>query len=120
MRAQTRTKILLFRPGGAEKQNVRTGAGNVWSIISADPSLGLVYLPVGSAAPDLYGGMRPGDNRDANSIVALDAATGKKVWAFQVVPRSTSLATTIALGIGAAEGSVTLPVIPALTSCAIR
>ena len=69
----------------AEKQKIRTGAGNVWSVISADPSLGLVYLPTGSAAPDLFGGMRPGDNRDANSIVALDAATGKKVWAFQVV-----------------------------------
>jgi quinoprotein glucose dehydrogenase len=69
----------------AEGQKVRTGAGNVWGVISADPSLGLVYLPTGSAAPDIYGGMRPGDNRDANSIVALDAATGKKVWAFQVV-----------------------------------
>jgi quinoprotein glucose dehydrogenase len=69
----------------AEKQEIRTGAGNVWSVISADPSFGLVYLPTGSAAPDLYGGMRPGDNRDANSIVALDAATGKKIWAFQVV-----------------------------------
>jgi quinoprotein glucose dehydrogenase len=69
----------------AENQKVRTGAGNVWGVISADPSLGLVYLPTGSAAPDIYGGMRPGDNRDANSIVALDAATGKKVWAFQVV-----------------------------------
>jgi len=69
----------------AEKQKIRTGAGNVWSVISADPSSGLVYLPTGSAAPDLYGGMRQGDNRDANSIVALDAATGKKIWAFQVV-----------------------------------
>jgi quinoprotein glucose dehydrogenase len=69
----------------AEKQEIRTGAGNVWGVISADPSLGLVYLPTGSAAPDIYGGMRPGDNRDANSIVALDAETGKKVWAFQVV-----------------------------------
>jgi quinoprotein glucose dehydrogenase len=69
----------------AQKQEIRTGAGNVWSVISADPALGLIYLPTGSAAPDLYGGMRPGDNRDANSIVALDAATGKKVWAFQVV-----------------------------------
>ena len=69
----------------AAAQKVRTGAGNAWSVISADPSLGLVYLPTGSAAPDLYGGMRPGDNRDANSIVALDATTGKKVWAFQVV-----------------------------------
>ena len=69
----------------AEKQKVRTGAGNVWSVISADPALGLVYLPTGSASPDLYGGLRPGDNRDANSIVALEAATGKKVWSFQVV-----------------------------------
>jgi quinoprotein glucose dehydrogenase len=69
----------------AENQKIRTGAGNVWGVISADPSLGLVYLPTGSAAPDIYGGMRPGDNRDANSIVALNAATGKKVWAFQVV-----------------------------------
>ena len=69
----------------AQQQKIRTGAGNAWSVISADPALGLVYLPTGSAAPDLYGGMRPGDNRDANSIVALDAATGKKVWAFQVV-----------------------------------
>ena len=55
------------------------------SVISADPALGLVYLPTGSAAPDLYGGMRPGDDRDANSIVALEATTGKKVWSFQVV-----------------------------------
>jgi quinoprotein glucose dehydrogenase len=69
----------------AENQKIRTGAGNVWGVISADPSLGLVYLPTGSAAPDIYGGMRPGDNRDANSVVALDAKTGKKVWAFQVV-----------------------------------
>jgi quinoprotein glucose dehydrogenase len=69
----------------AASQKVRTGAGNTWSVISADPALGLVYLPTGSAAPDYYGGMRPGDDRDANSIVALNAATGKKVWAFQVV-----------------------------------
>jgi quinoprotein glucose dehydrogenase len=69
----------------AENQKIRTGAGNVWGVISADPVLGLVYLPTGSAAPDIYGGMRPGDNRDANSIVALDAKTGKKVWSFQVV-----------------------------------
>jgi quinoprotein glucose dehydrogenase len=63
----------------------RTGAGNAWSTISADPALGLIYVPTGSAAPDYYGGLRPGDNRDADSIVALDAATGAKRWAFQVV-----------------------------------
>jgi quinoprotein glucose dehydrogenase len=69
----------------AAAQKVRTGAGNTWSVISADPELGLVYLPTGSASPDYYGGMRPGDDRDADSVVALDAKTGRKVWAFQVV-----------------------------------
>ena len=66
-------------------QNPRTGSANTWSVISADANLGLVYLPTGSAAPDYYGGLRPGDNRDADSIVALDARTGRKVWAFQTV-----------------------------------
>lgn len=54
-------------------------------MISADPGLGLVYLPTGSASPDYWGGLRPGNDRDADSIVALDARTGVKVWAFQVV-----------------------------------
>ncbi len=69
----------------AAAQTPRTGAGNVWSVISADPELGLVFLPTSSAAPDFYGGFRPGDNRDADSVVALDAATGRRVWGFQVV-----------------------------------
>jgi len=71
-------------PWGAA-QNPSTGAGNTWSTIAADPALGLIYLPTGSASPDYYGGMRRGDDRDADSVVALDAATGRKVWAFQVV-----------------------------------
>jgi quinoprotein glucose dehydrogenase len=71
-------------PWGAS-QNPPTGAGNAWSTIAADPALGLLYLPTGSASPDYYGGMRRGDDRDADSVVALDAATGRKVWAFQVV-----------------------------------
>ncbi len=69
----------------ASHQAVRTGGGNTWSIISADPERGLVYLPTGSPSPDFYGGMRPGDDRDADSVVAVNAQTGKKVWAFQVV-----------------------------------
>jgi quinoprotein glucose dehydrogenase len=67
----------------ARNQKIRTGAGNTWAVISADPQLGLIYLPTGSPSPDYFGGMRPGDDRDANSVVALDATTGKKVWAFQ-------------------------------------
>ena len=62
-----------------------TGAANVWSIISADPQRDLVFLPTGSAAPDFYGGERPGRNDYANSVVALRASTGEVVWSFQVV-----------------------------------
>jgi len=61
------------------------GAANTWSRITADPEHGLVFLPVGSASPDYFGGQRPGDNRYANAVVALRAATGAVVWAFQTV-----------------------------------
>jgi quinoprotein glucose dehydrogenase len=61
------------------------GAANTWSVIAADPARGLVFLPTTSPSPDYYGGERPGDDRDANSIVALRAATGERVWAFQTV-----------------------------------
>jgi quinoprotein glucose dehydrogenase len=69
----------------AEKQQVRTGAANAWSTIAADPARDLVFVPTGSASPDYYGGARPGDNRWANSVVALRASTGAFVWGFQVV-----------------------------------
>jgi quinoprotein glucose dehydrogenase len=62
-----------------------TGAANVWSIISVDPERDLVFLPTGSAAPDYYGGERPGRNDHANSLVALRGSTGEVVWSFQVV-----------------------------------
>ena len=68
----------------AEKQQVRTGAANAWSTIAADPARDLVFIPTGSASPDYYGGARPGDNRWANSVVALKASTGAFVWGFQV------------------------------------
>ena len=62
-----------------------TGAANAWSILSADPERGLVFVPTGSASPDFYGGERKGDNLYANSVVALRAATGEMVWYFQGV-----------------------------------
>lgn len=62
-----------------------TGGANAWAPLSADGSRDLVFVPTGSAAPDFYGGQRPGDNRYANSVVALRASTGKVVWHFQVV-----------------------------------
>ena len=69
----------------ANQQKVRTGAANAWSTIAADEKRGLVFVPTGSASPDYYGGERPGDNRWANSVVALKASTGEFVWGFQVV-----------------------------------
>ena len=63
----------------------KTGAANAWSVLVADPERDLVFVPTGSAAPDYYGVLRLGDNRYANSIVALRASTGALVWAFQTV-----------------------------------
>lgn len=69
----------------AQKQALHTGSANAWSVISADPEHNLVFVPTGSPSPDFYGGKRPGENRDANSVVALEATTGRRVWGFQVV-----------------------------------
>ena len=63
----------------------RTGAANAWAPMSVDAKRGLVFVPTGSASPDYYGGLRPGDDRYADSVVALYAATGKVAWAFQLV-----------------------------------
>lgn len=62
-----------------------TGGANAWPPLSVDVERDLVFVPTGSAAPDFYGGRRPGDNRYASSLVALRASTGDVVWHFQVV-----------------------------------
>lgn len=67
------------------KAAARTGAANAWAPLSVDVERGLVFVPTGSAAPDYFGGERPGNNRYANSVVALEAKTGKPVWDFQTV-----------------------------------
>lgn len=69
----------------SNQQTTRTGGANAWAGFAADPSRDLVFVPTGSAAPDYFGGGRPGDNRHANSVVALQASTGTIVWSFQVV-----------------------------------
>ncbi len=63
----------------------RTGAGNAWSVMVVDPERDLVFVPTGSASPDYYGGLRPGDNKWADSVVALRGKTGEFVWGFQLV-----------------------------------
>jgi len=62
-----------------------TGGANAWTALSADPERDLVFIPTSSPAPDYYGGLRLGDNRYANSVVALRLSTGELVWAFQTV-----------------------------------
>jgi len=68
-----------------ENGTARTGAANVWSTITADPARGLVFLPVSTPSPDFYGGERLGANLYSDSVVALDAATGRVRWHYQTV-----------------------------------
>ena len=62
-----------------------TGNGGVWTQMSADLELGYVYLPTEAATNDFYGGHRLGDNLFTQSVVALDASTGERVWHFQMI-----------------------------------
>ncbi len=69
-----------------EKQNYQNlGGANNWMGMAIDRQRGIVYAPTGSAAFDFYGGNRKGDNLFANCLLALDAATGKRLWHFQTV-----------------------------------
>ena len=61
------------------------GNANVWAPMSADEELGYVYLPVSTPTNDYYGGHRPGDGLYGESLVCIEAATGKKVWHYQLV-----------------------------------
>src|SRR6266511_1241439 len=61
------------------------GGANSWAGMTVDTARGVVYIPTGSATPDFYGGDRAGADLFANSLVALDAATGKRLWHFQTV-----------------------------------
>ncbi len=61
------------------------GHANAWAPMSVDTQRGLVFLATSSPSPDFFGGLRPGDNRHANSVVALAAETGEVRWAYQIV-----------------------------------
>ena len=62
-----------------------TGNGGVWTQMSADLELGYVYLPTEAPTNDYYGGHRPGDNLFTQSVVAVNALTGERVWHFQMI-----------------------------------
>jgi len=68
-----------FDPIPEDKREV-AGAANVWSTISADPKLGLVYIPTTSMSPDYYGVARQIDESLADALIAIDAKTGKIAW----------------------------------------
>ena len=63
----------------------RNGHGNVWAPMALDAARGLIYLPTSTPSSDYYGGGRPGANLFAESLVCLDASTGKIKWHFQMV-----------------------------------
>ncbi len=69
-------------PDGREHEQ---GAANDWAGLAVDAKRGIVYAPTGSAVTDFYGADRKGDNLFANSLLALDAKTGRRVWHFQAV-----------------------------------
>ena len=77
------------RPGEAgyetwlEDSATYSGNANVWAGITYDPELDYLYLPGSSASNDYYGGLRPGDNLFADTLVCVEAKTGKRVWHFQ-------------------------------------
>lgn len=62
-----------------------TGNAGAWAPLTADPELGYVYLPLEAATGDFYGGHRPGNNLFSQSLVCLDAKTGRKVWHYQLI-----------------------------------
>lgn len=61
------------------------GGANAWAGFALDEKRGIVYAPTGSAVPDFFGGDREGDNLFANSLLALDATTGERIWHFQAI-----------------------------------
>jgi quinoprotein glucose dehydrogenase len=74
----------VYKEWSAESTRTASAA-NAWAPLSVDPARHLVFVPTGSASPDFFGGERPGDNRWANSVVALDGDTGKLKWGQQLV-----------------------------------
>lgn len=67
------------------RSDMVAGHANVWAPMSVDEQRGWVFLPTSSPSPDFFGGLRPGNNEHANSVVAVNAANGEIAWSFQTV-----------------------------------
>jgi quinoprotein glucose dehydrogenase len=84
--ARTGKLVWAWEPlAGEAYEGAAVGAANAWATITADPDRDVIFVPTGSPSPDHWGGLRPGDNRYANSLVALRASTGELVWHFQAI-----------------------------------
>ena len=70
-----------------------TGDVSSWAPMSADPELGLVYIPTNGATIDFYGGFRPGDNLFSTTLIALNVETGEREWHFQMVHQTSGTTT---------------------------
>jgi PQQ-dependent dehydrogenase (methanol/ethanol family) len=71
---------------GKYKDAWKNGGGSNWMTNSVDPETGMIFATIGNPSPDLDGGIRPGDNRWSDGLLALDGDSGKIVWAYQYVP----------------------------------
>ncbi len=81
-----RTGELLWDTGFIPEESIdRTGTANIWTAMSVDPDLGLVYAPVSSPSPNYWGGNRTEPIPLATSVAAIDIGTGEIVWSFQHV-----------------------------------
>ncbi len=78
-----RTGELRWRFDPLIHDGIAAGHANVWAPMSVDEVRGLVFLPTSSPSPDFFGGARPGDNRHADSVVALRIESGALAWSFQ-------------------------------------
>ncbi len=74
-----------MRTPGRTNARATVGGANNWAELSVDVARGIVYVPTGSAKYNFYGGYRHGDNLFSDSLIALDARTGKRLWHFQTV-----------------------------------
>ncbi|GAA4015502.1 hypothetical protein GCM10022631_29480 [Deinococcus rubellus] len=77
-------------PGGDTwKKGAEHGGGSIWTTLTLDPVSHLLYVSIGNPAPDLNGGLRPGDNLYTDSVVVLDSNSGKLAWYEQQVAHDT-------------------------------
>ncbi|HEY5072031.1 MAG TPA: pyrroloquinoline quinone-dependent dehydrogenase [Caulobacteraceae bacterium] len=83
--ARTGAPRWSFDPLAGSASGLVAGAANVWAPMSVDEARGLVFLPTTSPSPDFWGGLRAGADANADSVVAVHAATGQVAWAFQTV-----------------------------------